>query len=301
MCENAKCGFACRLLKIAVWCIAGVAVLAVLLAATVPLWIGPVATTVAEKVVPGLTGTGFRIDRFCLNPYSGTLSVAGVKLSNPEGFGEAAAFSLAGFNVEVEAASLFSDTVVVKEVAVDDAFVSYYSHGGKNNFDVIMANVEKATGPKKESAREEKSGPDKPSKKVIIDRLRISGTKVKLMKSDMMPPFMLPSVELTGIGRKSQGATLEEAWTQIAEAVMKSMAAMGDGLGALGGLLGDGAQGLGAVLGGTAGKLPQGASDAASKTVDAVGGAAKDAADAVGDATKKAADGVKNLFKGIGK
>ena len=301
MCENAKCGFACRLLKIAVWCIAGAAVLAVLLAATVPLWIGPVATTVAEKVVPGLTGTGFRIDRFCLNPYSGTLSVAGVKLSNPEGFGEAAAFSLAGFNVEVEAASLFSDTVVVKEVAVDDAFVSYYSHGGKNNFDVIMANVEKATGPKKESAREEKSGPDKPSKKVIIDRLRISGTKVKLMKSDMMPPFMLPSVELTGIGRKSQGATLEEAWTQIAEAVMKSMAAMGDGLGALGGLLGDGAQGLGAVLGGTAGKLPQGASDAASKTVDAVGGAAKDAADAVGDATKKAADGVKNLFKGIGK
>ena len=301
MCENAKCGFACRLLKIAVWCIAGAAVLAVLLAATMPLWIGPVATTVAEKVVPGLTGTGFRIDRFCLNPYSGTLSVAGVKLSNPEGFGEAAAFSLAGFNVEVEAASLFSDTVVVKEVAVDDAFVSYYSHGGKNNFDVIMANVEKATGPKKESAREEKSGPDKPSKKVIIDRLRISGTKVKLMKSDMMPPFMLPSVELTGIGRKSQGATLEEAWTQIAEAVMKSMAAMGDGLGALGGLLGDGAQGLGAVLGGTAGKLPQGASDAASKTVDAVGGAAKDAADAVGDATKKAADGVKNLFKGIGK
>ena len=301
MCENAKCGFACRLLKIAVWCIAGAAVLAVLLAATVPLWIGPVATTVAEKVVPGLTGTGFRIDRFCLNPYSGTLSVAGVKLSNPEGFGEAAAFSLAGFNVEVEAASLFSDTVVVKEVAVDDAFVSYYSHGGKNNFDVIMANVEKATGPKKESAKEEKSGPDKPSKKVIIDRLRISGTKIKLMKSDMMPPLLLPSVELTGIGRKSQGATLEEAWTQISEAVMKSMAAVGDGLGALGGLLGDGAQGLGEVLGGAAGKLPQGASDAASKTVDAVGGAAKDAADAVGDTTKKAADGVKNLFKGFGK
>ena len=301
MCENAKCGFACRLLKIAVWCIAGAAVLAVLLAATVPLWISPVATTVAEKVVPRLTGTGFRIDRFCLNPYSGTLSVVGVKLSNPEGFGEAAAFSLAGFNVEVEAASLFSDTVVVQEVAVDDAFVSYYSHGGKNNFDVIMANVEKATGPKKESAKEEKSGPDKPSKKVIIDRLRISGTKIKLMKSDMMPPLLLPSVELTGIGRKSQGATLEEAWTQISEAVMKSMAAVGDGLGALGGLLGDGAQGLGEVLGGAAGKLPQGASDAASKTVDAVGGAAKDAADAVGDTTKKAADGVKNLFKGFGK
>lgn len=301
MCENAKRGFACRLLKIAVWCIAGAAVLAVLLAATVPLWISPVATTVAEKVVPGFTGTGFRIDRFCLNPYSGTLSVAGVKLSNPEGFGEAAAFSLSGFNVEVEAASLFTDTVVVKEVAVDDAFVSYYSHRGNNNFNVIMANVEKATGPEKESAKEEKPGQDKPSKKVIIDRLRISGTKVKLMKSDMMPPLMLPTVELTGIGRKSQGATLEEVWTQVSEGVMKSMAAMGDGLGALGGLLGDGAQGLGEALGGAAGKLPQGASDAASKTVDAVGGAAKDAADAIGDTTKKAADGVKNLFKGFGK
>ena len=164
-----------------------------------------------------------------------------------------------------------------------------------------MANVEKATGPEKESAKEEKPGQDQPSKKVIIDRLRISGTKVKLMKSDMMPPLMLPTVELTGIGRKSQGATLEEVWTQVSEGVMKSMAAMGDGLGALGGLLGDGAQGLGEALGGAAGKLPQGASDAASKTVDAVGGAAKDAADAIGDTTKKTADGVKNLFKGFGK
>jgi hypothetical protein len=268
MSKNAKCGFTCRLLKVAVWSVVSAAVLAVVLAATVPLWISPVATTVAGKVVPGFTGTGFKIDRFCLNPYSGTLSIAGVKLSNPEGFGEAAALSLAGFNVEVEVASLFSDTVVVKEIALDDAFVSYYSHGGKNNFDVIMANVEKAAGPEKEAAKEEMSDSDKPSKKVIIDRLRISGTKVKVMKSDMMPPLLLPTIELTDVGRKSQGATLEEAYTQITQAVMKSMSSMGDGLGMLGGLLGDGVQG---------------------------------SANAVGDTTKKAGDEVKNLFKGFGK
>ena len=268
MSKETKCGFACRLLKVAVWSIASVAVLVVLLAAMMPLWISPVATTVAEKVVPGFTGTGFQIDKFCLNPYSGTLSISGVKLSNPQGFGETAAFSLSGFNVELEAASLFSDTVVVKDIALDDAFVSYYSHDGKNNFDVIMANVEKATGPKKEASKEELSGSDKPSKKVIIDRLRISGTKVKLMKSDMMPPLLLPTIELTDVGRKSRGATLEEAYTQIAQAVMKSMSSMGDGLGMLGGLLGDGVQG---------------------------------SANAVGDTTKKAGEGVKNLFKGFGK
>lgn len=332
-----KRGFWGRLLKFALWSFAIVFLLAVLMVASLPLWISPVATSVAGSVVPGYTGTDFRITRFCLNPYSGSLCVNGVKLSNPKGFGESAAFSLSNFNVEVAVGSLFSDTILVKEIVIEDAFASYYSHDGKNNFDVILANVEKATGPKGEKSEAKDKKQDSAGKKVIIERLRIAGTKVKLMKSDMMPPLMLPTVELTDIGKKSNGATLEEAWTQISEAVMKSMASIGDGIGALGGLLGDGAKDVSGILNSGAkdvasalegvtgktgasldavkksgAKLLSGASGTSQKTadvvgdtakgaVDAVGGVAKDTVDAVGNTTKKAAEGVKNLFKGFGK
>ena len=327
-----KCGFVCKLIKFAVWGIAGLLFLTVLLVATLPLWISPVATGVAGKVVPGYTGTDFRIDRFHLNPYSGSLVIKGIKLSNPEGFGEAAAFSLSGFNVEVSVESLFSDTILMREVAIEDAFVSYYSNDGKNNFDVILANVEKAKGPKNEkSVPDEKKKSASSKKKVIIEHLRVAGTKVKLMKSDMMPPLMLPTIELTDIGKKSGGATLEEAWSQIAGAVMKSMSSAGDGLGALGMILGEGAKNasgsldagmkdLSSLFDGFSGgstsskkkKSERKSSGMAEKTVEAVGDTAKSAVDivdktakgtidAVGDTTKKAAEGVKNLFKGFDK
>ena len=103
------------------------------------------------------------------------------------------------------------------------------------------------------------------------------------MKSDMLPPILLPTLELTDIGKKSGGATLDEAWKQIADAVMKSMAQLGDGIGMIGGFLGDGAKDFSAVLDGTASN------------------AANGAANAVGDTAKKATEGVKNLFKGFGK
>ena len=94
--SNRESGFMCRLVRFALWGTAALLFFAVLLVATLPLWISPIATGIAGKVVPGYTGTDFRIDRFCLNPYSGSLVISGVKLSNPEGFGDAAAFSLSG-------------------------------------------------------------------------------------------------------------------------------------------------------------------------------------------------------------
>ena len=331
-----KCSVVGRLVKFAVWGIAGLLFLAILLIATLPLWISPVASGVAGKIVPGFTGTDFRLDRFSFNPYSGSLSVSGVKLSNPKGFGETAAFSLDSFNMELSVGSLFSDTILVRDVVIDDAFVSYYSHDGKNNFDVILANVEKATSAKGENAGN--AEPDKAKeeaasskKKVIIEHLRVAGTKVKLMKSDMMPPLVLPSLELTDIGKKSGGATLEEAWTQIANSVMKSMSSAGDGLGVLGMILGEGAKNasgsldagmkdLSSLFDGFSGdstsskkkKSERKSSGMAEKAVEAVGDTAKSAVDivdktakgtidAVGDTTKKAAEGVKNLFKGFDK
>ncbi|MBE6395895.1 MAG: AsmA family protein [Lentisphaerae bacterium] len=329
MAEKRKSGFVRRLVKFIVYSAIGLLAFALLLAATLPLWISPVATAVAGRVVPGYTGTDFRIDGFYVNPYSGAVRINGVKLSNPQGFGEAAAFSLSSFSVDLAVGSLFSDTVLVKEIVIEDPFVSYYSHDGSNNFDVILANVENAKGAKDEDRppRTEEPESDAPGKKVVIERLRINGTKVKLMKSNLMPPFMVPPLELTDIGKKSGGATLEEAWAQIANGVMKSMSDAGDGIGALGGILGSGAKDasgkfsagmeeLTSIVGGfgdaikpaksdrkvsesgkSGGNVVSKTSDAAVKTIGAIGDTAKNAIDVVGDTTKGTVDAVNDTAK----
>ncbi|MBO5939839.1 MAG: hypothetical protein J6R18_01405 [Kiritimatiellae bacterium] len=290
--EKKNC-FSRKFFRVALWSVAGMCAIAVVLALALPLWISPVATRIAGMLVPNYTGTEFRMEKFSFNPYAGTLGIRGIRLSNPDGFGSSPAFSLADFSMQVDVGSLFSDTIIVKEVLVGGSFVSYYSNDGKNNFDIILSNVKNAQKSKKDDAgelAENEKAKESFSKKVVIEHLKIADTKVKLMKSDVMPAFVLPPLELKDIGKKSNGATLEEVWGQVANSVMNATASAGDGLGMLGGLLGDGFNGLSKMAEGASAGVASGSSESAKNAIDAVGGS-----------TKKAVDGVKKLFKGFGK
>ena len=94
MSEKKNCGCFCKLLKCFLWCCVAVLVALVLVVATIPLWISPVSTGVANSVVPKITGTKFHIERFYVNPWTGAVRIKNVKLSNPEGYGESPAFSM---------------------------------------------------------------------------------------------------------------------------------------------------------------------------------------------------------------
>lgn len=342
MSEKKKSGCFGKLLKCFLWCFVLAFVAVVLVVATMPLWISPVSTGVANSVVPKITGTKFHIERFYVNPWTGAVRINDVKLSNPEGFGESPAFSMKSLTLDLALFELFSNKLHVKELLIEDPFASYYSHDGVNNIDAILANVEKVLGSKEEKEEEEEEEKkEKAEMKVIIDHIRISGTKVKLMENNVIPPLPIMTIDLTDIGKESDGASFEETWAALSDAFMKGMSNVGDGLGALGGLIGDGAKSLGGAigegaksvtdaLGGAASATGDGASAAAGATADAaksaagatadaaksvasgatdvakdaagaVSDGAKTAVDAVGDTAQKAVDGVKNLFKGSDK
>ena len=285
MSETKKSGGFGKWLKRLLWVLVGIVGLVVVLVAIMPLWISPVATSVANCVVPKITGTAFHIEKFCVNPWTGTVRIEDVRLSNPEGFGESPAVSVKSVFVDLGLLGLFTNKFHIEDLVVEDPFASYYSHDGDNNFDKILANVDKALGSKEkkaEEAEDEEEEGEKSEMKLIIDHIRISGTKVKLTETDMVPPIPIMTIELSDIGKESDGATLEETWTAVSDAFIKGMSSVGDGLGALGGL-----------LGGAASSTGEGAKAAAG----AVSDGAKAAAGAVSDGAKAAAEGVKNLFK----
>lgn len=221
--------------KVLLWLVALV-VVAVL---TLPLWFGPVAKTAANAVVPGIAKTDFRIGRISLNPYTARFELDDLNLSNPKGYSETDAVRVGNVIFDAETLSLMTDIIHVEEISIRDLFVSVV-RGGENavmNFTQIQYNV--AGGKEKfEAAPAEPAAPmaepavkqDMPAKKIIIDRLEISGLNLQLG----VLPIRMPSVVLSDIGRKSGGVTAEEAWRQIVDGIMKATGVTSDRLKALG-------------------------------------------------------------------
>jgi len=319
-----------KLFKILLW-IVGIVVVLVL---ALPLWIGPVVKTAANAIVPKKTGTSFNLGAFALNPYSGKLEVGDVQLFNPAGFSPNMAVSIGSLNVEVDVASLAGDPIVVKEVVLKDVFVSYVMNGsGESNFAVIQQNAkgEDESKVKVKGESEQRSGKlstsqtPQTSKKVVIDHLLIQNVMVQLGPIPIPNPV---NIELTGIGRKSNGVTMQEVWEQVYAQILKNFNSLGinvDGLvngldnaelgkalkavGAAGDLskkegrkkavknLVDAFLGGAGEVGNAAGKTKSAVGDGAKESTGSVGTATKDTVDAVGEQTDKAVNALKGLFK----
>ena len=187
----------------------------VVLLASHPLWLGPVATAVANKFIPGVVGTRFSVGRIDLNAFRGTLSVRDFYLANPPNYSERDAVKFSSFDLSVDVGSLRGDIVHIRNVDVKDLFVSYVKEDGASNFQDIAAGFS-SPGPADADPSGDTLEPDekcdKESPKVIIDRVSISGVKVKY--GNFLLPIPFQEV-LSDIGKKSNGVNPAEALMEI--------------------------------------------------------------------------------------
>lgn len=286
-----------KTLKIVGIAIGAIFALALILALTLPLWIGCIVRPVANTAVPQLTRTDFNLGGFSFNLYNGRLEISGVKLANPKEFDQEMAFTLGKVFVDVDMSTIFSDPIVIEKIEVKDVFVSYLdgSHG-TNNFDVITANVKDTLGiedepddddkPKAETATEVKPetakvAPDADEdekggsgRKFIIDDLLIDSVVVQYGAVTL--PLKVP-IHLTGIGRDLGGLNAENAWKEIFSQFWRSITDIGAGI-----------MNLGSKALDSASDLVNG-----SKIKEGTGAAMKTTSEAV----DKAAGAIKGLFK----
>ena len=304
------------LFKTVVWVVA-IVVVALLLT---PIWFGPVVKTAANAAVPGIVKTDFHLGHLHLNPYTARFELGDLQLANPDGYPEKYAVTLGDIIFDAETLSLMTDVIHIEEITVKDVFVSvvnggensvgnfkqiqYNVAGGKEKYEASKVKTEDVQPDTKQDEKVAEQGPGEvaeeeegPSKKVIIDKIHISGLKVQL---GILPISVPVTIELTDIGRKSGGATLEEAWQQIWEGILRSAGIVGDQLKALGGMAGDAASQATAAVGNAAGQ----ATEAVGNATKAAGNATKAAGDAVNKATEslnKAAEGATKALDSLKK
>lgn len=171
-----------------------------------------------ETFGPEVTQTPIALDAVELSAFSGSGSISGLVVGNPEGFNTPHSIKLDGFSLKLEPLSLLSDKIVINEIIIDSPeFVLETGIGlQKSNIGKILENIEAFTGPGEET---EDSGS---SKSIQIDLLRISGAKVKLSNKLMggqalMVP--LPNIELTDIGAEDEGVSMGESLKIVFQAI----------------------------------------------------------------------------------
>lgn len=263
-------------IKAILWFVGILLFLVLSLLITIPMWIKPVVCNIANSTVPGVVKTGFTLNDFGLNYFTGKFNIGEMQLDNPEGYEPIEAVKLGDLAAKVDMPSVFTDVIHIENIELRDLFISYVEKGGVNNFDAITRNMgieadepevdhveEPSKGgfdlgqiklpnvdleklkklqqvdfgkfklPKKgkeETKVEEEASEHTKPKKVIIDRIRISGITFHYGKF----AIPLPAVTLKDIGKESGGVDWSDAATEIWRGIISTALSAGDMLKALG-------------------------------------------------------------------
>ena len=195
---------------------------------------------VIETAGSEVAGVKVSVGEVTISLSEGKAGIAGQTVANPPGFTTPAAFTLGAIAVALDTGSLTANPIIVKDVAVAAPEVTYeIGANGASNIDIIQKNVAaKTAGGGKPG--EPATGEDK---KLVIDRLTISKGTVTLATAipGVKSGATLADIVLTGIGRKSGGATAGEVAKLVLDALTKSALKAGQSMGI--GSIGDAVKG----------------------------------------------------------
>jgi len=261
------------LIAIPIALLLGVVVLVVLY-----LSMGTIVKTGIETVGSKIAGVEITVENVSLSPLSGKGEIKGLVIGNPDGFKTDAAFKLGLTRVAVDLGSIFSDTIVIREITIEAPEITYEMSLSGSNVHALQKNVETFAGTDQsgtEAKPEQTAEPEKEpesatedGKKVVIESFVLTDAEIRLSatllggKAVTVP---LPEVRLNDIGKQSDGKGVAEVVEEVFGAIAGSVK---DAVTGSGKLLGDGTEKLKDSLE-DAGK---GAKEGASKAIEGVKG-----------------------------
>lgn len=215
-----------------------------------------------NRVGPELTKTTVTLEEATLSPFTGTGSLRGLQVGNPEGWSAGNAFSLGEVHIDLEPRSLWQDAVVIDSLVIQrPEFVYEQRITGGSNLKQLIDNIQQAIGT---SAERPIGEPEEPPRRFIIKQLRLEEGRVRVSMGGAGAEVPLPTLAYENLGVEEGGLT----GAQVAQVVLSDV--------------------LGRVI-----------NLATSKDIlSLTGGAAGQALDAVGNALQKSGGSLQKLFGG---
>lgn len=288
--------------------VAGILVVLAVLLVVLEFSLDRIVLKTVNAAGPAALGVPVALQDADISLFRGKAALKGLHIGNPEGYKTDGLFDLGSMSVDVDNSTLLSDTVVIKEIEIQDLALTYEKGLLNSNLGALIESLSGEDEPAEEAPEdkpeEETDEAEKPGKKVVIEKLRITGSRMNFsvtgaaaLTGGASIPVPLPPITLTDLGKEKEGVTVVEAIQEVLQAIA---GAAGTAIAGSAQLLGQGVQAVGdgawaagegavdagkAAVGGAtdAGKAVVGGAADAGK---AVGGAAVDAGKAVGDALK---------------
>ena len=185
-----------------------------------------------EELGPEYLGTSVTVTAVDMDFVASRGSISGLSIGNPTGFDGPYGMQLSTVSTTVDVENSTADLIVIKDITVKGASLAAVAKGQKTNFQQLMDNIERAVGSASDSdASTSSASSDLP--KFIIDRFSFTEANVSLV-SDILGDKRLeiPPIRLTGVGRKTEGATAAEVAKQLMERITAaiSRAVVSEGL-----------------------------------------------------------------------
>ena len=204
----------------------GLLALIIIVMLVIGLNLGSIVKIGMEQVGPKVTQVSIKVDAVGISLLTGSASVKGLVVGNPDGYATPQAIRVGAISVSMDPRSVMSDKIVIHSVKVESPTITFEGGLSRNNLNKILDNV-RAFSP---------SG--NPPPKIEVDDFLITGAKVHVDLSGLVSKdISLPDIHLTDLGKGNNGLTpadltkaiLKVISSDTVKAVTRSVSSLGSG------------------------------------------------------------------------
>jgi hypothetical protein len=179
-----------------------------------------------EYYGPRLLGVSVQVGTVEISTQSGRGNLRNIVVGNPSGYSSTQAVRIGEAALALDASTITSDVVVIREITVDAPDITYELVGGKANLEVIQRNIEAAL--RREGGSGSAAAQDSKERRYVIHAANIRKAQVRVTNPLLRGgglSFTLPDIALRNIGGDGKGVTGAEAARIVTAALVARIAA----------------------------------------------------------------------------
>lgn len=200
--------------------------LAIIAVIVIGVHLGQIIKDVIQNYGPKMTQTAVTVDAVDLSLLTGSAKIKSLQVADPPGYKTPQAISVGAVAVGIDPTTVFSDKVVIRSIRLESPEINFEGGLAGNNLTTLLNNV-KASGGDSTAAPSTNAvaaapRESKPSKKLEVDDLLISGAKAQVILTSPVQRQVnvtLPDIHLTNLGKGDQGITAQDLTEQILSAI----------------------------------------------------------------------------------
>ncbi len=143
--------------------------------------------------------TEVTVESVSVSPFSGSGTIEGLRVKNPEGFDSDYAIVMGSFELTLDVSTVLSDTLIVNNIVINEPAFSVIQKVPENNLRMLMNNIEESMGEGSSS-----------STGLVIEKLSIINGKVTVTPNiggERSAMVTMGNIELENLGKSGSSST----------------------------------------------------------------------------------------------